>query len=150
MFKRMLCVLALALSMAAQTVSQPTPDDPDARPMVTKQDIVILQRAQKILHSAKQWNRADDRKCPEGAKSFSLYCALEQATLEVTGSFAHRGAAMQETRFVVEEFSAGRDYHHRLMDYNNDPKTTFADVQKVFRTAERRIRKRLQQEQNAR
>jgi hypothetical protein len=34
-------------------------------------------------------------------------------------------------------------YNHRLMDYNNDPSTTFADIQNVLRLMEDRIAKRL-------
>jgi hypothetical protein len=37
----------------------------------------------------------------------SLYCALEKATSEVTGHFAHRGAAMQEARCHI---CATRDF----------------------------------------
>ena len=65
----------------------------------------------------------------------------------MSGNFEHRGAAMQEARFVIEKIAPNRDsYNHRLMGYNNDPTTTFADIQKVFRhgrahrkAAERRI-----------
>jgi hypothetical protein len=51
---------------------------------------------------------------------------------------------MQEARFVIDEVLAkGNRFEHRLMDYNNDPKTTFADVQKFFTLIEERIKKRL-------
>jgi hypothetical protein len=30
-----------------------------------------------------------------------MYCALEKAPDEISGNFAHRGAAMQEARFVI-------------------------------------------------
>lgn len=118
-------------------------DNPDARPPVTKADVKIVQRARKILDSPSKWNRADTRVCPAEAKSFSIYCALQKATVEVTGNFEHRGAAMQEARFVIEEIAPNRDYQHRLMDYNNDPRTTFADVQKVLQILQDRIVKRL-------
>ena len=71
---------------------------------------------------------------------------METATNEVSGNFEHRGAAMQEARFVIDEITANRDYEHRLMDYNNDPTTTFADIQKVFTMLEGRIRKRLKEQ----
>ena len=74
------------------------------------------------------------------ARTFSLYCALEKATDEVTGGFKQRGAAMQEARFVIDEALAkGNKYEHRLKDYNNDRTTTFADVQRFFRLLEVRI-----------
>jgi len=118
-----------------------------SRPRVSKADVEIVRRAKQILDSPAKWNRADDRNCPKGAKTFSLYCALEMATDEVSGKFEHRGAAMQEARFVIDEVLAkGNNYEHRLMNYNNDPKTTFADVQRFFKLLEERIQKRLQEQ----
>jgi len=49
-------------------------------------------------------------KLPGGGQTFSLYCALEKATIEVTGNFQHRGAAMQESRFVIDEMAPNRNY----------------------------------------
>lgn len=119
-------------------------DDPDARPPVSRTDVDIVMRAAQILNSPAKWNRADNRVCAPRARTFSLYCALKKATEQVGRNFAHRGAAMQETRFVIEEIApqASR-YHHRLMDYNNDPATTFADIQGVFWLVEKHIAMRL-------
>jgi hypothetical protein len=149
---------AALLIFAAALAAQPIPrqaavsggDDPDARPPVTKADVQIVERAREILNSESTWNRADTRKCPADAKTFSLYCALEKATDEVSGKFEHRGAAMQEARFVIDDIAPNRkNYNHRLMDYNNDPTTTFADVQKFFGLLQDRISKRLTESQGA-
>jgi hypothetical protein len=138
-------VLVLVSTLSAQISStNAAGDDSQSRPPVTQDDLRIVQHARKILNSSAKWNRADNRMCPEGAKTFSLYCALEKATIEVQGNFKHRGAAMQEARFVIDEVVAkGNHYEHRLVDYNNDPTTTFADIEKVFRLLEDRIAKRL-------
>jgi hypothetical protein len=134
---KLLLLTLIALSLSAQ-------NDSEVRPPVTKADLEIVRRAAKILDSPSKWNRADSRVCPKGAKTFSLYCALEKATDEVSGNFAHRGAAMQEARFVIDEIAPNRNsYEHRLMGYNNDPTTTFADLEKVFRLLEERLAKRL-------
>jgi len=144
-------ILAAPSSVVAQTASdntaKPPDEDPEVRPPVTKADLKIIQRAREILDSPSKWNRADTRDCPAEAQTFSLYCALEKATDEVSGNFKHRGAAMQEARFVVDEIAPNRkNYEHRLMDYNNDPTTTFGDIQKVLGLAEARIAKRLIEE----
>lgn len=119
-------------------------DDPDAAPPVSEQDIHIVERARTILSSPDKWNRADNRICPKAATTFSLYCALEKATAEVTGGFQHRGAAMQQARFVIDEdLAKGNHYDHRLMDFNNDPKTTFADTRKFWDLLEQRVRRQL-------
>jgi hypothetical protein len=129
-----------ALEMRAQ-------DDSQVRPPVTKGDLEIVKRARELLNSPAVWNRADTRNCPAKEKSFSLYCALEKATEEVSKHFEHRGAAMQEARFAIDEIAPHANYEHRLMGYNNDPKTTFADIQKVFALLETRIAERLRTEQ---
>jgi hypothetical protein len=121
-------------------------DDDNLRPPVSKTDIEILDRAERILDSPAKWNRADNRVCPKCAKTVSLYCALEQATLEVTGSFEHRGAVMQEARFAIDKIDGNRDYDHRLMGYNNDKTTTFADIKKVIEETSTRIETRLKTE----
>ena len=116
----------------------------DAKPPVSEGDIRIVRRAREILNSPAKWNRSDNRECPATQKTYSLYCALEKATEEVSTKFEHRGAAMQEARFAIDEVLAkGNHYEHRLMDYNNDLKTTFADVQKFFTLIEERIKRRL-------
>lgn len=144
-----LLTLTFAATLHAQEKTT-TVDDSDVRPPVTKADVKIAQRAKEILDSPAKWNRADNRKCPDDAKTFSLYCALEKATTEVSGKFAHRGAAMQEARFVIDDVAPNKDkYEHRLMDWNNDPTTTFADLQKVLHLIEERITKRLAEQEAA-
>ena len=119
-------------------------DESQSRPPVSKSDVTIVQKARQILDSPAKWNRADDRNCPATETKFSLYCALEEATYQVTQDFGHRDAAMQEARFVIDEDLAPKNhYDHRLMDYNNDPHTTFSDVQRFFDLLQGRIEGRL-------
>lgn len=141
---------AFVLSAETPATQASAADDPDARPPVTQGDLQIVKRARELLDSPAKWNRADNRKCPDGAKTVSLYCALQGATIEVGKKFEHRGAALQEMRFVIDEIAATRKYDHRLMDYNNDPTTSFADVQEVLRITESLISLRLKgDERNA-
>ena len=98
-------------------------------------DREIVVRADKLLSSDAVWNRADNRKCDSAAKTWSIYCALEAATREVTGGFHHRRPALETVRVIVEERTKGRDYKHRLMDYNNDTSTHLSDVRTLFAEA---------------
>jgi hypothetical protein len=127
----------LKAQVPSDKTANPSGDDSNVRPPVTKADVKIVQGAREILSSPSKWNRADTRVCPPEAKTFSLYCALEKATNEVSGNFKHRGAAMQEARFVIDEIAPkAKNYDHRLMGYNNDATTTFADIHKVFELLE--------------
>lgn len=115
--------------------------DVDSSREVSPSDVdrEIVERAAKILSSEAVWNRADDRKCPADATTWSLYCAMERATVEVAGAFHHRRPALQVVREIVDQRTAGRPYEHRLMDYNNDPATHLGDVQSLFAEALERI-----------
>jgi hypothetical protein len=103
-------------------------------------DKEILERASTVITSESVWNRADNRKCPADATTWSIYCAVERAMIEVTGGFNHRRPAGQLVREIVDERSANRNYSHRMMDYNNDPRTVLADVRSLFAEAIARIR----------
>lgn len=106
-------------------------------------DLKIVQKAAEILATEDAWNRADNRKCPANASKWSIYCALEKAEVEVTGGFHHRRPAAEIVREIVDERTASRNYHHRLMEYNNDATTHLQDVQSLFLEAEARIKKSL-------
>src|SRR5579863_1890773 len=96
-------ISASGLTQAVPPSQAQTKDDPDARPPVTATDLKIVHRAQELLSSSAKWNRADNRQCPKTENTFSLYCALEQATIDAGQDFQHRGAALQEMRFVIDE-----------------------------------------------
>lgn len=102
-------------------------------------DATIIRRAAEILSSTAVWNRADTRNCPANAHTWSIYCVLEKAAGDVTGGVHHRRPALEVVREVVDQRTADRPYHHRLMDYNNDPTTTLTNVQSLFAEALRRI-----------
>jgi hypothetical protein len=108
-------------------------------------DAQIIRRAAAILSTAAVWNRADNRKCATDATTWSIYCASVQAVEEVTGGTGgghgidHRRPALEVIRGVVSDRTKGRSYHHLLMDYNNDPTTTFVETQGLFREALQRM-----------
>jgi hypothetical protein len=112
-------------------------------PAVTAADVGILMRADAILVSEAVWNRRDTRECAAEDTTWSLYCALVKASLEETGAFDHRGAALEEVRVVIDERTRGVEFQHRMMDYNNLPSTTFEDIKHVLQLAIARIRARL-------
>jgi len=112
---------------------------------VTTEDIRILTRAMELLKDESVWNRADDRQCAddEATGKRSLFCALQKACIDVLGSYDHRRVALQEARFAVEDATRGRDFEHRLRDFNNLPTTRLADVKAVLKVALDRVKSRL-------
>ena len=101
----------------------------------TELDRQIVRRADAILSSDPAWNRADTRECHPTDTTWSIYCAMQRATIEVTGGFHHRRPALQVVREIIEVRTAGRPYAHRLRDYNNDPMTRLSDVRTLFAEA---------------
>ncbi len=72
-------------------------------PEPTNLDRRILERASEILGSDAVWDRADDRACAPDDKTWSLYCALHRASLELTGGFHHRRPIFQTVRQILYE-----------------------------------------------
>jgi hypothetical protein len=103
-------------------------------------DREILERAATIITSDAVWNRADDRKCPATATTWSIYCAVERAQLDVVGAFHHRRPACELVREIVEARTKDRTYQHRMMDYNNDPTTHLSDMKSLFAEAIARVK----------
>ena len=112
---------------------------------VTVDDVRILVRTSELLAHESAWNRSDDRQCQDDEASGrrSLFCALQAASVEVLGHYDHRRVALQEVRFAVQEATQGREFEHRLMEFNNLPETSLADVQAVLKIARERVEARL-------
>jgi len=105
---------------------------------VAKEDILILKRADEILSGETIWNKNDTRKCYRMMDSWSLFCALQEACIEVTGKYDHRRVAIEEVRFLIEDVAGWLDRKppfHPLMEYNNLPTTKFEDVKRLLKTA---------------
>ena len=109
----------------------------------TQDDIRILERARALLSDERHWNRHDDRTCHPNAERWSLFCALTQATEEVTGAVHYRQPALQAAREVLNEVGGDRFGKHRIMDYNNHPATTLEEIHHLLRTAQARLAKRI-------
>jgi hypothetical protein len=149
----MVWLVALVTSGAAQTKNPPpqpaiqftetSPEVESRSQPVTGEDLRILQRADQILSSPAVWNRKDTRTCKPADRTWSLFCALEKASLDVLGAYRHREVALQEVRFAIEDATRGIQFEHRLMDYNNLASTRFEDIKAVLRVAADRVSARL-------
>ena len=123
-----------------------TPSSPEAEQRdipLTTQDLRILDRAEAILSDSAKWNRQDDRICTPADTTWSLFCALQRASVEVLGAYDHRRAALQEVRFAIEAAAPGKQFEHRLRDYNNLSTTRFEDIKRVLHAARQRVAYRL-------
>ncbi len=106
----------------------------------TEDDRRIIRRTIELLPSTARWNKADNRQCLAAADTLSLFCALMQATTEVSGGVHYRQPAMQAVREVLNEVGGDRVKLHRLMDYNHHPETTLDDIHTLLRKAEAKLR----------
>ena len=131
------------LASPAMTQDKPAYEQRDQP--VTKDDLLILKRTDEILSDETKWNRKDDRTCKPEDKTWSLFCALQKASVEVLGKYDHRRAALQEVRFAIEDVTKGREFNHRLMDYNNLATTQFKDIKQVLKIATEKVAARLKE-----
>jgi hypothetical protein len=133
----------LVFAVLAGCATAPTPAYEDRDQPVSLKDVEILDKANALLADESDWNRKDTRECPPDAQTLSLFCALQKASIEALGSYDHRRVALQEVRFAIEDVSGGREFEHRLMDFNNLPATTFGDIKKVLAIARAKVAARL-------
>lgn len=132
-----------ACVLLASCASAPLPAYENRDQPVAVADLRILDRADALLGSESDWNRNDTRECPPAAATLSLFCALHKASIDVLGAYDHRRAALQEVRFAIEDVSGGREFEHRLMDFNNLPGTSFRDIKRVISIARGKVSARL-------
>jgi hypothetical protein len=101
---------------------------------VSDADFRILSRAREILSGPSVWNHQGDRNCDDDQKanSWSLLCALYQASLDVTGTFLGFRPALMDVR-------AGTGV---LKRFNNAAPRTYADIARKFDQAEQRLQAR--------
>ena len=125
-----------------QPLAVPARCPPPPEPRITAVDIRVVDRARAILGSPNVWDRHGTQQCAAGQKTVSIFCALERASEEITGDFDEVSPVMREARGVVD-FVAAKTYEARLVDYNNDPATTFANVQTLFRILRNRLSRRV-------
>jgi hypothetical protein len=133
----------MTIMLLGVLLATPVAPQSQAPRTVSSQDLRIAQGARAIMDAPGKWNHADTGTCPADATTFSIYCALEKASKDLTGTFDDGGPAPREGRQLVD-FMAGRKDSARLIDYNNDPATSFADIQAFFRTLENRLIRQLE------
>jgi very-short-patch-repair endonuclease len=108
----------------------------------TADDLKIIERALALIPNKDVWNKEDNRQCPTGQTKVSLFCAMMQATTEVSGGVHYRQPAMQAVREVLNEVGGDRVKLHRIMDYNNHPDTTLEEIHALLRRAEAKLKAR--------
>jgi hypothetical protein len=105
----------------------------------TKNDIAIIARAIQMLPSDEVWNKNDNRQCPSGQPKISMFCALQNATTEISGGIHYRQPALQAVREVLNTVDPKRIKTHRIMDFNNHPDTTLAEIHDLLKQAQSKV-----------
>ena len=113
----------------------------------TAADLAILERAARFLASEAAWNRSDERIWDDDAEtgSWSLFCALYQASLDETGHYLHRRPVMEAVRRAIFESARDRVFAHQLRDYNNHPRTSFTELHQLLQRARASLEAQLTQ-----
>ena len=118
-----------------------TSDWEDRAQPITQVDLRILRRADTLLSGESDWLAHCSRTCVSEASRRSLFCALQQASIDVMGQYKHRKAALMVIRWIIDERMEGEEYEHRLMDFNNT--RDFPSVKDALSEAISRVQARL-------
>jgi hypothetical protein len=96
-------------------------------------DVMILKKARSYLSDSAKWHRNDIRNfgyidCKPNSKKKTIFCALYAAQTQILGDF-YGGPSFWELGWAIGRL--GR-YPHPIQAFNNDLKTSFLMLQKVF------------------
>lgn len=65
--------------------------------------------------------------------------------MDVNGVYRHRQAFLQELLFVIDDlYKIYRD-DHRLIDFNNNPKIEYSDINRVIVVVAQRLNEKLEE-----
>lgn len=105
-------------------------------PRATEDDIAILRAALADFGKMTQWNRQEAQSCSgNNQANTGLFCLLYAAVEARMGRYHHRQPALELVRSVIFERWRDRITSHQLVDFNNHPATTMADVRTVLQMA---------------
>lgn len=105
-------------------------------PPATEDDIAILRTALAGLDRITQWHRQEVQNCSSGDQTNTgLFCLLYTAIEARMGRYHHRQPALELVRSVIFERWRDRITSHQLVDFNNHPATTMADLRTVLQVA---------------
>lgn len=105
-------------------------------PPATEDDLTILRTALAGLDRIRQWNRQEVQSCPStDPANTGLFCLLYTAVEARMGRYHHRQPALQLVRSVIFERWRDRITSHQLVDFNNHPATTMAELRTVLQVA---------------
>ncbi len=115
--------------------------DEDAPP--TYQDLEILELAEATMSDERVWDRSANRRCSPSAVTWTLYCALRDATVEVTGEFHDRQPALVILREVIDGVFREFAFERPLIDYNTYEDAILVEMHRLLSSAQARVRQQL-------
>jgi hypothetical protein len=105
-------------------------------PPATDDDVAILRTALAGLDRIVQWNRREIQHCSSSDQTNTgLFCLLYTVVEARMGRYHHRQPALELVRSVIFERWRDRITGHQLIDFNNHPATTSADLKIVLQVA---------------
>lgn len=115
--------------------------DEDAPP--SRDDLEILERTEAILSDERVWDRSANRRCTPRATTWTLFCALRDATVEVTGEFHERQPALVILESVINDVFREMGFQDPLVDYNTYEDAILVEMHRLLGNAASRVRSAL-------
>lgn len=115
--------------------------DEDAPP--TRDDLEILTRAEEILWDEGVWDRSASKRCRPGAKTWTLFCAMRDATVEVTGEFHPKQPAVVILENVIQEVFREMAFDDPIVDYNTYEDAILVEMHRLLGQAQAQVRREL-------
>ncbi|MBV8206317.1 MAG: hypothetical protein JO041_05955 [Acidobacteria bacterium] len=85
-------LVVLAAGSLFHSHAHASPQPPASKNDASRVESQILRNAAMLIDAPAKWNPEDTGKCPRGAGTFSIRCALEKAVEDTVTSYASPGA----------------------------------------------------------
>ena len=105
-------------------------------PLANEDDVIILRSALAGVDQIANWNRQETQSCLRlDQANTGFFCLVYTAVERRMGRYHHRQPALELVRAVITERWRDRITSHQLVDFNNHPATTIADLRTVLQVA---------------
>jgi len=120
--------------------------DPNSLSPASEINLAILQQVKRYFTDSTKWNKDDKRTtafsdCQPNTEQRTLFCALYYASVNIMGDF-FAGPSFQAIIDAINRVRKGAQ--HPIQSFNNDPKTTFAELHEVLNDAINKMEKEIQ------
>jgi len=127
----------------ASTSSDKVVDNADHHLAFDTSDLKILEKTDALLSDSSKWNKNTNQECDVADNKYSLFCALNLASVETLGEYSSSRPSIKIVELKIKKYENRRVVRFGIIDWNDHPDTTFEELKQVLKEAIDEVKKQL-------